>query len=72
MPDGKPAGQRCVQLDDNDRCRLFGRAERPAVCSSLQPEALMCGTDREHAMAWLARLERATSPQRGTSPGALA
>jgi uncharacterized protein len=37
MPDGKPAGIRCVQLDDGNRCRIFGRPERPAVCSQLRP-----------------------------------
>lgn len=62
MPDGKPAGVRCVQLDEEARCRLFGKPERPAFCSSLQPEASMCGTRREHAMAWLAALEIATRP----------
>jgi uncharacterized protein len=62
MPMGKPAGVRCVQLDDDNRCRLFGKAERPAVCRSLQPQPAMCGPDRDHAMTWLARLERATSP----------
>jgi Fe-S-cluster containining protein len=30
MPHGKPAGIPCVQLDDNYRCRLFGKAERSA------------------------------------------
>jgi hypothetical protein len=62
MPHGKPAGQPCVQLDDAGRCRLFGLPERPAVCSSLQPSMEMCGSDRSHAMRWLARLEAATSP----------
>lgn len=61
MPDGKPAGVRCVQLDDDDRCRLFGRPERPAVCASLRPEPAMCGGSRTEAMATLARLERLTS-----------
>lgn len=60
MPAGKPAGARCVQLDDTDRCRLFGRPERPAVCASLAASAEMCGTTREHALAWLTRLERLT------------
>jgi hypothetical protein len=60
MPQGKPAGVRCVQLDDADRCRLFGRPERPAVCSSLQPTADMCGPSRTHALRWLQRLEEAT------------
>jgi len=60
MPHGKPAGMRCVQLDANDRCRLFGRPERPAVCASLAPSAEMCGTSREQAIKWIAQLERAT------------
>lgn len=62
MPDGKPAGVRCVQLDDTDRCRLFGHPDRPAFCLGLQPSAEMCGNSREQAIDWLTRLERATSP----------
>jgi uncharacterized protein len=60
MPAGKPAGARCVQLTDDNRCAIFGRPERPAVCASLRAEPAMCGTDRVHALAWLARLEAAT------------
>jgi hypothetical protein len=60
MPHGKPAGVRCMQLDDDNRCRLFGRPERPAVCASLRPEPAMCGADRQHALHWLAALETAT------------
>jgi Fe-S-cluster containining protein len=63
MPQGKPAGVRCVQLTDDDRCRLFGRAERPAVCVRLRPNAEMCGPSREVAYAWLLELERATAPE---------
>ncbi|MBK9161479.1 MAG: YkgJ family cysteine cluster protein [Nitrosomonadales bacterium] len=62
MPDGKPAGVRCVQLTDDDRCAIFGRPERPSFCATLQPSAEMCGDSREAALAWLARLERATRP----------
>lgn len=62
MPQGKPAGVRCVQLDEQDRCRLFGRPERPAVCSSLQPQPEMCGDSREEAMLILRTLETATRP----------
>jgi len=61
MPDGKPAGVRCVQLDAAGRCRLYGRPERPAVCAELAPAPDMCGDSRAHALAWLARLERATA-----------
>ena len=62
MREGKPAGVPCVQLDAALRCRLFGRPERPAVCASLQPDATMCGTHREHALQWLTQLESETAP----------
>ena len=62
MPQGKPAGVACVQLDEDLRCRLFGDPRRPAVCASLQPSTPMCGADREHALLWLTQLEDATAP----------
>ena len=62
MPQGKPAGARCVQLDEANRCRLFGRPERPAFCASLKPGPEMCGHSREEALAILAALEVATRP----------
>lgn len=62
MPHGKPAGVRCVQLDEQNRCKIFGRPERPAFCGGLQASADMCGPDREYALRWLGDLERATAP----------
>lgn len=62
MPDGKPAGVPCIQLDDAMRCRIFGRPERPSFCGGLSPASEMCGEDRGHAMLWLSRLETATRP----------
>ena len=62
MPNGKPAGVRCVQLADDNRCRIFGQPERPAFCGGLQPSAEMCGNSRAYAMTWLAALEQATAP----------
>jgi uncharacterized protein len=53
---------RCVQLDERNRCRLFGRPGRPAVCAQLQPSAEMCGADAAAAMRYLVRLERLTQP----------
>jgi Fe-S-cluster containining protein len=63
MPHGKPAGVRCVQLSDDNRCAVFGQPERPAFCGSLQPSPEMCGASREQALTWLARLELATQPK---------
>lgn len=64
MPNGKPAGVRCIQLGEDNGCLIFGRPERPAFCAGLQPSAEMCGTTREQAMLWLSTLERATAPAR--------
>lgn len=61
MPFGKPAGVRCPHLDVENRCDLFGRPERPAVCGSLLPSGEMCGANREHALHWLTWLESETS-----------
>jgi len=60
MPYGKPAGVRCVQLMDDFRCALFADPRRPAVCASLKPSVEMCGTTREFAVSYLARLEALT------------
>ena len=62
MPDGKPAGVRCVQLTDDLRCLLFGKPERPEVCVRLSPGPDMCGETREQAIDVISRLERATAP----------
>jgi hypothetical protein len=62
MPDGKPAGVRCVQLMDDMRCAIFGQPERPAFCGGIQPSLEMCGNERNHALQWLTRLEIETAP----------
>lgn len=62
MPQGKPAGVRCVQLGDDARCRIFGQPGRPPVCAGLMPSVEMCGANTEQAMFYLAQLERLTQP----------
>lgn len=62
MPQGKPAGVRCVQLRDDDSCAIFGDPRRPAVCAGLKPGPEMCGATRDEALQFLRRLERATAP----------
>ena len=68
MPAGKPAGVRCVQLAEDNRCRLWGLPERPAVCANLRAAADMCGVDRAEALAYLQTLEEATKPDTGGEP----
>ena len=62
MPNGKPAGVRCVQLTDDYRCRIYERPERPAVCAGFKASIESCGATREDALANLAWLEKATRP----------
>lgn len=62
MPQGKPAGVRCIQLDEANFCRIFGMPERPKVCGNLQPSREMCGNSAEDAMRGLAAMELATRP----------
>jgi len=62
MPLGKPAGVRCIQLTPANRCKIFGTAERPQVCTNLQPSSEMCGLTAEEANFYLAELEKATEP----------
>lgn len=60
MPHGKPAGVRCIQLDDNNLCKLFGQPERPVVCGAFKPDADLCGGSDEQALAVLTLLEQDT------------
>ena len=62
MAQGKPAGVRCVQLTDDNLCRIFGQPERPATCVALRPSAEMCGASTVEALIYLAWLEEATRP----------
>jgi len=60
MPEGKPAGVRCVQLDDHHLCRLFGDPRRPAVCRGFKFDPDVCGDQRDQALERIAALELAT------------
>ncbi|WP_338413370.1 YkgJ family cysteine cluster protein [uncultured Sphaerotilus sp.] len=62
MPNGKPAGVPCIQLDEDLRCKIFGQPERPAVCGGLRPDEDMCGDSREQALRWLGYMEDLTRP----------
>ncbi|MEF4703481.1 YkgJ family cysteine cluster protein [Escherichia sp. WS1063] len=62
MPDGKPANMPCIQLDEQQRCKIFISPLRPKVCAGLQASAEMCGNSRQQAMTWLIDLEMLTAP----------
>lgn len=63
MPNGKPAGVRCVQLSSNNECRLFGNPDRPKVCLQFNPSTEICGTNFEQALQILTDLELNTAQQ---------
>ncbi|MCU4674077.1 YkgJ family cysteine cluster protein [Catenovulum sp. 2E275] len=57
MPNGKPAGVRCIQLDHNNLCKIFGKPERPKVCGEFKAEHAFCGDTSEQAIQILSDLE---------------
>lgn len=60
MPEGKPAGVRCIHLSDQGLCGLFGKPERPDICSAFRAEKAICGESTEEAIkniAWLEGLD---------------
>lgn len=63
MPQGKKAGERCLHLQPDNLCGLFGKPERPAVCSSFQPMVDTCGQSRAEAFELIAAMEVETHPR---------
>lgn len=60
MPEGKPAGVRCLHLGEEFNCDLFGDPRRPEVCAQFRPEPAVCGDSRQHALTLIAALETQT------------
>jgi len=56
MPQGKPAGVRCIHLFDDYKCNIYDMPERPKVCSDYKAETEFCGKDREEALKILTSL----------------
>lgn len=65
MPDGKPAGTRCENLDGQNRCLIHGSADYPRICASFRAHSEMCGSSYADAARYLRALEAATSPPAG-------
>lgn len=62
MPKGKPAGVRCVNLNTENKCTIWGSPHFPKVCLQFQPDIKVCGSTKEEALELIAELERLTSP----------
>jgi hypothetical protein len=62
LPKGKPAGVPCPHLTDQNLCGLFGKPERPAICSRFQANPDCCGRDRAEAFELIDLMERLTAP----------
>jgi Fe-S-cluster containining protein len=50
MLEGKPAGVRCIHLQDDYRCALYNSPDRPKVCGDFKAESEFCGNSREEAL----------------------
>jgi hypothetical protein len=50
MPDGKPAGTKCIHLSDDYRCEIYDTRGKPKVCTDFTAEPDFCGTTQEEAM----------------------
>ena len=61
MPQGKPAGVRCVNLDEHNLCQLFGTSQRPDLCGGYQAELALCGETAAQALQLIGALELATA-----------
>lgn len=57
MANGKKAGVRCVQLDKDNLCLLFGKKERPAVCVNFKADPSVCADTKQEALQRLSEWE---------------
>jgi Fe-S-cluster containining protein len=62
MPEGKAAGIRCINLDELNRCLLWGRPNFPEICKNFQPVRWVCGDSNGEALQRLTELETLTTP----------
>ena len=58
MPEGKPAGEKCIHLTEDYKCKLFNSPKRPQFCIDFQAEELVCGNNRTEALKVLSKLEQ--------------
>ncbi len=61
MPNGKPAGVRCIQLSEDNLCKIFEQPDRPALCDAFKATEDVCGTSNDEALRLISLLESETS-----------
>lgn len=67
MPNGKAAGEPCVNLDlESMGCQIWGREDYPGFCAGFSPEVDFCGSNRTEGLQILSMLEVQTAAD--TSP----
>ena len=57
MPDGKPAGVRCIHLTEGLLCAIYNNPERPKVCDDFKFDPELCGKNAEEARDNIISLE---------------
>jgi Fe-S-cluster containining protein len=61
MPNGKPAGVVCVNLDlASKRCGVWGTDEYPETCRQFLAEPDVCGESAEQALRLIENMEQLT------------
>jgi hypothetical protein len=63
MPFGKPAGIRCINLNDKNLCEIHEKDNYPLVCRNFKMNYETCGKSAKQAINKLERLERLTSSE---------
>lgn len=61
MPNGKPAGERCLHLSVEMLCALFGLPGRPDVCGQFKADLDVCGSSQDEAIRLIGWWEQATT-----------
>lgn len=58
MPNGKPAGIRCIHLTESLKCAIYNSPDRPEICAKFMADPEICGNNREEAMQIMQDLEK--------------
>jgi uncharacterized protein len=56
-----PGMPRCAQLSVDNLCGIFGKPERPAVCSAFEADIEVCGSSSDEAIKLLGWWEQMTA-----------